>query len=360
MKRKLFFTIIAISAITISCDKQDTDQDSYIEDTINDKNVINIPSKSLLYDKIYQIQDGKEVDITHKQNLLRSTLTHESYEITPIKSNSIFLGSVLSSNAINRGLYSPVGNSNSWKKYITISYSLPIFSEEIQPKKSEFENAIKRAVANNNFSGTQSQIFTYKMKQFSYYSELKLAFGGNINIGNIFTISGNYEENKTKSVSALFIDFSQTYFTTYMDLPDDGNIFRDEITKNKFIGQKPVYINSIDYGRKGIIMVESDESYKNISASIRASFTAKIVNGELSLSKDQKKTLEEANIQICIIGGDGRGAVKTVSGFKEFQEFIINGGVYTKDIYGVPISFSAAYAEDNSMFITEFQVKYDN
>ena len=84
-----------------------------------------------------------------------------------------------------------------------------------------------------------------------------------------------------------------------------------------------------------------------------------MINGKLNLSAAHKELLEKAEIQICIIGGDGQAATKTIAGFHEFQNFIIDGGVYSKEVYGVPISFGAAYAEDNSMFVTKFQVKHD-
>lgn len=40
--------------------------------------------------------------------------------------------------------------------------------------------------------------------------------------------------------------------------------------------------------------------------------------------------LEEAQIQICIIEGDGKGVVKAVSLFNELHHFIIDEGIYTK------------------------------
>ena len=57
-----------------------------------------------------------------------------------------------------------------------------------------------------------------------------------------------------------------------------------------------------------------------------------------------------------IIGGNGEDAAKVVTGFPAFQDFIIKGGVYSKEIYGVPISFSGANAADNSMFISQIKI----
>lgn len=359
LMKKIVYLILVLPFIILSCSNEDTIDALIEQENTKSINIVEIPSKSLFYDEIYEIRDGKEIDMSNTQNWTRATSTHEFYEITTVNPTLIFPGSVLSAQSINSGIYKPVGYSNLWKKLVTISYSLPVRSKEIAPKKSSFQNAIMEAIGNRDFSGKQSQIFTYKMKEFSYYSELKLAFGANVNIGNLFTLGVDYNEAKTTAVSALFIDFSQIYFSVDMDIPDDGNMFIDEITRQKYLSQNPVYINSVNYGRKGVIMVESEKSYKETSLAIRAALTAKVVNGKLELSTAHKELLEKAEIQICIIGGDGQAASKTIVGFHEFQNFIINGGVYTKEVYGVPISFGAAYVEDNSMFVTEFKVKHD-
>lgn len=357
--KKTIYLIISLPFIILSCSNEETNDTPINQEKTKGTNIVEVPSKSLLYDEIYEIRDGKEINLTNIQNQTKSTSTHEFYEITTVNPTLIFAGSVLSAQSINSGVYKTVGFSNAWKKLVTISFTLPVRSKQIAPKKSSFQNAIIDAIGDHDFSGRQSQVFTYKMKEFSYYSELKLAFGANVNIGNLFSLDVDYNEAKTKAVSALFIDFSQIYFSVDMDIPDDGNIFVDEITRQKYLSLNPVYINSVNYGRKGVIMVESKESYKETSLAIRAAFRAKVVDGKLNLSAEHKELLEKAEIQICIIGGDGQAATKTIEGFHELQNFIINGGVYTREIYGVPISFGAAYAEDNSMFVTEFQVKHD-
>lgn len=357
--KKIIYLVLVIPFIILSCSNEDTNDAPLNQKKSNDVDIVEIPSKSLLYDEIYEIRDGKEIDITNTQNQTKATSTHEFYEITTVTPTYIYPGSVLSAQSINSGVYSPIGFNNVWKKSVTISFSLPVPSQEIRPTKAGLENAVRVATADRNFNGEQSRSFSYKMKEFSYYSELKLAFGANVNIGSIFSLKVDYNEAKTNSVSALFIDFSQIYFSVDMDMPDDGNIFIDETTRQQYLNENPVYVNTINYGRRGIITVESEKSYKETSLAVRAAFAAKVVNGELNLSQEHKAILEKAKITICLIGGDSRGATKTVEGFNEFKNFIINGGVYTKTVYGVPISFGAAYARNNAMFVSKFQIKHE-
>lgn len=354
--KKIIFYCSVTSLLFISCSQENLIETIPVE---NSPKIIKIPSKNLLYDEIYEVRNGEEIKLTNEQWPTRAVSTQNSYDITTASPTYIYPGSIISEKSVDRGIYVPVGYPNEWKETVTISFSLPVLSKKIALTKSAFMNAISEAVKDANFDGSQSQSFTYGMKKIRYYNEMKLAFGANVNIGQIFSIGVYGEKAKTQFNTALFIDFSQTYFSVFVDIPNDGNIFKDESIRNKYSILNPVYINTINYGRKGIILVESEKSYEETSLAVRAAFNAKIVNGALGLDVAQKELLEKANIQTYIVGGDGRGATKAILGFKEFQNFIIKGGVYTKDVYGVPITFSAAYANDNSVFETTFEVDYD-
>ncbi len=359
--KKNFFYVAIVPLLLFSCNNEDLGEIQNA-DNVPESGIVTIPSKSFYYDGIYEIRDGKEVDLTDLQyintpnSLTRATTTHQFYDISTINPNYIYLGSVLSAQSINEGLYVPAGYTNILKDSITVSFTLPVPSKKIAPRKSEFTNAIIGAIGNRNFSGQQSQVFSYKMKQFSSYSEVKLAFGANVNIGQLFSINTQVNSDRIQKSSALFVDFSQIYFTADMDIPDDGNIYKTEAIRQQYLSQNPVYINSVNYGRKGIILVESNETYNALSVAVRAAFNAGKVGVSLDLDVNTKRILENAEISICILGGDAYDAVRTVKGFAEFQEFIINGGVYTTEVYGVPISFGGAYASNNGMFATQFQI----
>ncbi|WP_373830674.1 thiol-activated cytolysin family protein, partial [Bacteroides heparinolyticus] len=257
--RHSFYLLLTVTFFLFSCENEELVNTN--ENLVNTKEKLAYETSSnpFLYDEIYQIRDGKEINLTHTQLLTRST--HEFYEIATIQPTYIYLGSTLTAESINKGRYVAVGFPNVLKPEITISFSLPIMSMVIAPKKSSFQNAITEAIGDKNFSGKQSQVFTYKMKQFSYYKEVKLAFGANVNVGQLFGINTEVNSGRICKNTALFVDFSQIYFNAAMDIPDDGNIFKDEKTRQQYLSKKPIYVNSVNYGRKGVILVESKESY---------------------------------------------------------------------------------------------------
>ena len=141
------------------------------------------------YDGVYEIRDGKEVDLTQEQYAITKS-TQEFYEISSINPNYTYIGSVLQANSIDIGQYRPVAYPSVLKPEVTISFSLPIRSKTIAPTRSSFNNAIVEAIGDKDFSGKQSQVFSYKMKEFDYYKEVNMAFGANVNIGQLFGSSG--------------------------------------------------------------------------------------------------------------------------------------------------------------------------
>ena len=78
-------------------------------------------------------------------------------------------------------------------------------------------------------------------------------------------------------------------FTIDMDLPADGNIFKNNSDLALTNGKNPVYISSVTYGRLGIISIESNASYNEVNFALKAALTAGIVNGSLNIDSNSKR-----------------------------------------------------------------------
>ncbi len=205
-------------------------------------------------------------------------------------------------------------------------------------------------------SGNQLVSFSYDMNQFSYYNEIKLAFGCNINVAKVFNLGVDVSKEKIKKNTGLIAKFIQKNFTVDMDLPLDGNILLNHSDMSNVGAYDPVYISSIVYGRMGVIIVETNESYEDVRVAVKAAFEAKIVNGELNLSYQHKQVLEKCDIKLSVTSGDGKGAVKAISGFEEFKNFIIEGGIFSQDVPGDPLFYTASYLSDNSPLYSRFKI----
>jgi len=347
MKRFLLLSSLAMFII-IGCNKHNFHYPSNIKQkntTINN---------DYLYDEIYEIRDGKEIDLTHQQVETKSS--YKFYNITVMEPVYCFLGSVFKASSINDGEIAGIVGSSLFKDSITVSFSLPISPIKVGINKSQTAIAINHAVHNKDFSGKQSQLFSYKMKNITHFSQIKIAFGANVNIGDIFSIDVNVNSGEVSGKTCLMADMSQIYFSAYMDFPYDGNIFKTEEIRQKYLPYDPIYIGTLHYGRKAVLLAESSYSYKDLSVAIRSAFKAKIINGELSLDTKTKNILTNTIIKICIIGPSEEEAYETINGFEEFQEYVIKKGVYTNQSFGALISFSGIHASDNRAFYNKFNI----
>ncbi|UCA62257.1 thiol-activated cytolysin family protein (plasmid) [Chryseobacterium rhizoplanae] len=353
-------TLLTFTGITsISCnnniteDSQPTSEVSSVKANKGINPVVSLPSKSLSYDESFI--SGKLVQSAQRSSVV--SLTSDQMVVTaPSKT---FIGGVYNSTTLDNLTYQPI---NYPVKPITVSYSFPsdyVVDEIDHPSMSSMRASIFKALNNANFSGLQTLSFDYNIKQFSYYSELKIAFGANVNIGGLLSIDISGSHNKVKRQTGIFTKFTQKNFTIDMDLPSNGNIFKNESDLNLAASNNPVYINSITYGRLGILSLESDYTYNETSFALKAALNAKVVNGTLSIDINSKKILEESDLSVYILGGKGSDAVQVVKGYEGFIQFIVNGGEFTKQDPGVPIQFSASHAGDNSVYYTTFTVNKD-
>lgn len=276
-----------------------------------------------------------------------------SSDLMAVTSDNIFIGALYSSDALDSLSFNWISNP---VEPISISYTFPgYYFDDIQrPSKSAMYKSLKNALASPDFSGKQSLAFEYDMRQFTKYSELKLAFGANINVASIFKLDASVNYTNISSTSGLFARVVQQNFSIIMDYPYDGNVLLNNDEFESIRSLSPVYINSIIFGRMAILAIESDYSYEELKTAVKIALSAKIVNGELNIDATTKDILQKATMRILVSGGEANQVVQIVEGYEAFMNFIKSGGEFSREVPGVPIFFTANYVEDNSVFRTTF------
>lgn len=285
-----------------------------------------LPTNHLEWDESYHPNDGVTRANNHSDQMA-------------VTSSNIFLGAVYTAQSIEDLTLNWIPNQ---LDPIDVSYTFPrYYFDEIQrPSISAMYRSLSDAINSPQFSGKQSLSFEYDLRQFEYYRELKLAFGANVNIAGIFKLDASVNSTKIESKSALFARVVQKNFSMIMDYPYDGNIFLNNSDLSTLHSRTPVYINSIIFGRMGIIAIESDYSYNELKMAFKAALTAAIINGELNIGSQDKKILQESTMRLLVSGGIGQDVAKIVEGYHEFSNFIVNC-VYKPLIYPrTPITIS--------------------
>lgn len=350
MKKKNFrfmciFPIALLGVLFYSCNA-DTDlissegtQQSYVPKPIE------LPCHSLEWDVSYHPFTPEWItraDVNHSNEMA-------------VTSDNVFVGAVYTAQSIEDLTYSWIPNT---VKPIDVAFTFPryYFDNILHPSVTGMYRSLSKAIESPYFIGKQSLSFEYNYKEFSYYRELKLAFGANVNILGLFKLDASLSNQKIKSKSGLFARVVQKNFSVIMDYPIGGNIFQNENDLKAVASKNPVYVNSIIFGRMAIIAIESNYEYHELKAAFQAALTAGKVGVELDISAEYKKILQDAQMKLMVSGGDNQQVAKILEGYNEFKNFIIEGGEFTKEVPGVPIFFTANYAQDNSVFNTSFIV----
>ncbi|MCI6212197.1 thiol-activated cytolysin family protein [Bacteroides heparinolyticus] len=267
--------------------------------------------------------------------------------------NYIFPGAILEGNSISDQKYIPVfvNNRNPITVSMTLSHNTPKQTSRTisTPSYSKLNDYVKEMVVDGNFS--QNEKFMFQYRQFSFYDEIKSAFGTNINTKKLFSSkkesSTEYKHKISKSIG-MYVKFFQSSFTVNMDIAPLSN---STITGNS--GYEPVYVNSVTYGRMGVLVFETDETYNFAEQCIKKEFERIFLKKSSTLTTEERMFFEQTDFKVLILGADSDYAVQSFKGYSYFLNLIYNSQ-FTQYSYGVPIMCSFSYANSHGLVETEF------
>lgn len=227
-------------------------------------------------------------DVSYHPNLAETRANENHSHEMEVVNNNVFVGAVYTAASVNDLTFLWMPNQ---VKPIDVAYTFPIYYfDQIQrPSVVGMYRSLSKAVQSSSFTGKQFLSFEYDYRQFSYYQELKLAFGANVNIAGLFKLDASVGSTKINSKSGLFARIVQKNFALIMDYLIGGNIFQNESDLNSLLPSEPLYINSIIFGRMAIIAVESSYEYDELKVAFQAALTAGKIGAELNISAEHKK-----------------------------------------------------------------------
>lgn len=245
-------------------------------------------------------------------------------------------------------------------KPITVSVSLPVkrISGIIEHPSISTTRKFINSILNQDGVGEQIAGLSYSIERFTAYDELKLAFESNASVNALFfrgASSTSEKVHKIAKTTGVYVKFVQSNFTLDMDLPSDGSLISNTLTKEQTGGYSPIYINSITYGRMGLLTLESDYDYELTEKYIKEAFNAIFINKQTNISKEAQNMIDASEMKIVILGGEADAVAQTVNGFNDFVRYIKEGGKFSSKVPGVPISCSFAYLSDNSPVKIKFK-----
>ena len=247
-----------------------------------------------------------------------------------------FIGAVIEADKINSDTHEFLDVP---QKSITISYSFPIKSQEIVPSYNNMMNMVEGLIKNGDVP-TQNVAFSYITREIKSYDELSLFFGQKINPTLLFGIPVN---GKPKQ-NVVAVSLEQKLLSLYMDIQDAPVIDNSEIEKDKLL-----YLNSVTFGRKAIVLIESNQSESKIKAAVddvvqNYDVPTKIADSSHSL-------LANSTIRVMIAGDNTAVDIQAGNSLLDALHYF-NLDITAND-FGAPIIFTAAWLKDNSMFVND-------
>lgn len=267
--------------------------------------------------------------------------------------NYIYPGAILEANSISDQKYIPVFVSN--RNPITVSMTLthkkpkPTSKQISSPSYSKLSDYVKEMAIGGSFE--QNEKFMFQNRRFTFYDEIKSAFGTNVNTRKLFSSkkeSSTEEREKILKSSGMYVKFYQASFTVNMDVAPLSN----QPIKGK-TNLEPVYVSSVTYGRLGVLVFESDETYEFAETCIKKEFDRIFYKKTTTLTEKERLFFENTEFKVLIIGADSDYTVQTIKGYGHFLNLIYNSK-FSETSFGVPISCTFSYANTHGLVETEF------
>ncbi|WP_143307502.1 thiol-activated cytolysin family protein [Chitinophaga vietnamensis] len=279
-------------------------------------------------------------------------------------SNVVYPGSIIQGGSVDNFLLRPILG---YGRPITVSVSIPTSPNKVSKTVALASGAemrrIVREALTNEFAGSGGVAkMNYEMKAFSYYQEMKELYRYNTKSNLLFINSATASDRNVDMIkrnTGVMVRFWQENFTIDMDIPEDGQLIDRNADPAIFEGHKPLYVSTVKYGRMGIMSIESDEEESKVIATFQKAFSILgIVNGGSTLTDEEQRIINAADVKVSMVGVAGEDAVQTIAGVSGLATLLAKGQTYTPQLPGVPIAFSMRDVDTDSTIVAPFQVNF--
>ena len=258
----------------------------------------------------------------------------------------IFPGAILKGETIPTGEYVPIVAD---RAPITLSASLTNINgspvvEITDPKLSTVREGIKTGILDQEVTGATAAKVNFSISEVYSEEHLKLAIGANYRSAAT-KVSASFDFSKSTYQYKYVLKYFQVYYTIDMDPPKNpSDLFTNVPDINSLGSTSPVYVATVTYGRMVIYTIESNYTKTEVDAAFKASFGS----SDGSVDAKYAKLISESDVEALVIGGSGSDAAQTVNGPADVYAYISNGGDYSKDSPGAPLSYKLRYLKQGT------------
>ena len=363
MKKVFYLSLLIVAVLVTSCKKESTaikfENLKRVEFT--DQGGTRIISEKKTGNTAYD----KEKEKTRYEYLI--TVQHP-YTIAPMSivnetmSDIIYPGSIVRGDEFMNGKYAPVRMKNEFEP---VELSVTLNGKDIKVSQSVLPVLSKvRQARNDLIAGQMNKIkgefipavYSYDSHEITTEASFKRTLKIHANIQVIGGIAkADFDYNSSNSSSSkkkyVMIAFRQYLYNMAIDPKHYSQWIKGDIDTQDMGDYEPLYISSVDYGRTGYILVQTNESIEEATKTIKAALEVAIKwgKGGVNVEYDSKfKSLfKENRIKIKIVGGPAELAVG-VNSPESFTKFIQLPKAEELIASSAPIAYKVRRLRDNT------------
>ena len=313
-----------------------------------------------------QLNDhGKIVKYVEKEVEYDISAAFENTLLLDPSQNSIYPGSVLRGDSLDKDSYQEITEGN--KRKAVISFDLQgvkdkegkdgkagITSDAIVPNLASYRE-LRNKILSQSISYHASANLSYEeieiTNEQSLEAQLKIGVGFGA-AGIKSKIAAGFKFKNGKQMERRLIKFVETFYT--VDVNQEAAPLMLNIPRDKVGDNMPVYVSSVSYGRIAYLTIESEQKKSELKANLDAVFKVTTTNnGEVDIDSAIKKLEEGTTITINIIGGGS----EAVTDLKQFQKYIVKEGFSSKNP-GQIIKYQLRFLDDNAIAYIKYGEKY--
>jgi len=306
------------------------------------------------YDNIYEVSEGKVYELENsygkKFDSQQKNIGVYNFENLTVSGflplTTIYLGSIVNAPLFDKRINKVIGFQNEKNQVnIKLSSSNEVF--KVEPTMSSYRSFLRNEVKGSKLIDSKLK-YSFFVKKINKLKDFDLVCGFNYGGYDFFRIPSISNIDKTTVV----LDLVQEYFSSSVSEVMNGNIFKSNEILQKYLNDNPIYINSISYGKRELLVIESSTyNYDELLFAIREL-------NELSDPRFYSELTKNVLNAIEVRNRVGINTSQQAIGIFKLDEIIRNFKTPSSEMdLGEPIFFKAKYAATNEPFISVVNVE---
>ena len=265
------------------------------------------------------------------------------------QNDKIIPGAIYTDNSIIDGSYNAPANLQ-LKSYQITSNMFSAASSgssfvDVQPNLGSVYDGIAQLMTRNTRVLNASSV---AVEAKSVYSSEQLAFFLQAGFqGYGVDLTAEFDYNHRTKQNLIFAKLKQVYFSVSLNRPFGAALVENAPAT---LPGNLVYVNKVNYGRIGILKIESDSSVESVQAALNFTYGANSTQVSASARLNYQKVLANSTVTGFFFGGDATNIVPVNSsaGLSEFNDYVKNGLRLNPDVAPTAISYELKYLNDNA------------